>query len=113
MKPKYLIALVLVLCGTNLFTFATTRYLITKAVLTRAQQRMDAALKREGLYEHLHPDNRPPSVGIEVAIRLAGGMYYWYNDALVYWGVAVLLALSGLAVARYEPRKPTAASPMR
>ena len=104
MKTKHFIALVLVIAGTNLFTFATTRYLTTKHVLTRAQERMDAALKKEGLYEQVHPDDRPRSVGIELAIKLAGGMYYWFNDALIFWGAAGLLTLSGLAVTRYEPR---------
>ena len=36
MKVKYCIALVLVLVGTNLFTFASTRYWTTKHVLIQA-----------------------------------------------------------------------------
>jgi hypothetical protein len=110
MKPKYFIALVLVLIGTNLFSFATTRYWTTKHVLTQAQDRMDAALKKEGLYEQVYPSDRPQRVAIVLAIRQAGGMYYWWNDGLIYWGAAVLLTLSGLVVTRYEPRKSQAAS---
>jgi hypothetical protein len=105
MKPKYIIALVLVLVGTHLFTFATTRYITTKAVLARAQDRMDAALQKEGLYSQVHPDSRPKSASIELAIPLAGGMYYGFNEALIWWTAAALLALFGLAVARYEPRR--------
>jgi hypothetical protein len=45
-----------------------------------------------------------PERQIQMAISMAGGMYYWWNDALIYWGAAVLLTLSGLAVTRYEPR---------
>ncbi len=105
MKPKYVIALILVLAATHLFTFATTRYMTTKAVLTRAQHRMDAALQKEGLYLQVHPDSRPKSASIELAIPLAGGMYYWFNEALICWTAAGLLAFFGLVVVRYQPRR--------
>ena len=104
MKTKHLIALVLVLVGTNLFTFATTRYWTTRHVLTRAQERMDAALKKEGLYEQVFPSERARSVPLSLAIPLAGGMHYWWNDGLIFWGAAILFTLSGLAVTRYKPR---------
>ncbi len=87
----------LLLVGTNLFTLATTRYWTTRHVLTQAQERMDAALQREGLY-----DQR--SVAITLAIHQAGGMYHWWNDGLLYWGAAVVLTLLGLGVTRYQPR---------
>jgi hypothetical protein len=107
-ENKNLVALVLVLAGTNLFTFATTRYLTTKDVLTQAQERMNAALKKEGLYEEVFPDDRARSVAIVLAIPLAGGMYYWWNDGLKYWGAAIVFILSGLAVTRYETRRKNA-----
>jgi hypothetical protein len=68
LKTKHLIGLILVLAGTNLFTFTTTRYLTTKYVLTRADERMDAALKKEGLYETVYPMDQPHSVAISLAI---------------------------------------------
>jgi hypothetical protein len=105
MKPKYIIALALVLAGTNLFTFATTRHLTTEEVLTRAQERMDTALENHGLYTQVHPEDRPRSADLELAINLAGGMYYWYNEAVVCWGAAAILTFSGLAVSRYQPRR--------
>jgi hypothetical protein len=108
MKPKLIIGLLLVLVGTNLFTFATTRYLTTKHVLTRAEERMDAALKKEGLYESVFPKDRPLSVEISLAISQAGGWYYWENDAVIYWGGAILLVITGLAATRYEQRKKSA-----
>ena|SRR5579872_5379237 len=104
MKTKLLVALILVLAGTNLFTFAASRYWTTKHVLTLAQERMDAALKKEGLYEQVYPSDRPRSVPLTLAIHQAGGMYYWWNDGLIYWGAAGVLTLSGLAVTRYEPQ---------
>lgn len=106
-KPKYFIALALVLIGTNLFTFATTRYWTTKHVLTQAQDNLDAALKKEGLYDKIYPPDHPRNVAIMWAIGHSGGMYYWWNDGLIYWGAAVVLTLSGLAVTRFEPRAKT------
>lgn len=103
MKTKYLIALILVLVGTNLFTFATTRYWTTKHVLTRAQERMNSALRKEGLYERVYQSGGARSAPLHSAIPEAGGMYYWWNDGLLFWGAAVLLTLSGLAVTRYGP----------
>jgi hypothetical protein len=103
MKTKHFLALVFVLVGTNLFTFATTRYWTTRHVLTQATERMNAALRKEGLYEQLYPPDRPRRVSLSLAIDQAGGMYYWWNDGLIYWGTAVVLTLSGLAVTRYAP----------
>ncbi len=101
---KYLIALILIIVGTNLFTFATARYWTTKHVLTRAQDWMDAALKKEGLYDQVYPPDRPRSVPLTLAIPLAGGMYYWWNDGLIYWGAGAVLTIVGFLVLRVETR---------
>ena len=103
MKP--FIGLLLILLGTNVFTYATTRYTTTKRVLTRARERMDAALKTEGLYEQVYPSDRRRSVPLVLAIPHAGGMYYWWNDALLYWGTGGLLTITGLLVPFVQPRK--------
>ena len=95
MKLKHLIAFVLLLTGSNLFTFATTRYLTTKDVLTTAEERMNAALKKEGLYEQVYPSDRSRRVQLSLAISQAGGMYYWWNDGLLYWGVGGVLIITG------------------
>lgn len=108
MKTKHLIALILVLVGTNLFTFATSRYWTTKHVLTRARERVIKVMEQQRSGE-----TRPGQsleLQIQRAISMAGGMYYWWNDGLIYWGAAVLLTLSGLAVTRYELRKKVAGS---
>ena len=81
MKTKHLIALVLVLLGTNIFTYATARYWTTGHVLTRAQERTYAALRKEGLYELIYPPEKfptakPPNISVFMAIHEAGGMYY-------------------------------------
>ncbi len=86
------------LVGTNLFTHATTRYITTRRVLTSARDRLEIALKTEGLYEQVFPSNRPRSIPITSAISQAGGMYYWWNDGLAYWGDGGILALVGSLV---------------
>jgi hypothetical protein len=97
-KTKLLFSFILVLVGTNLFTYATTRYTTTKEVLTQAGKRMDVVLKQEGLYEQIYPSDRPPRHTIHVAISQAGGMYYWWNEGLLWWGGAVLLTVTGVLV---------------
>jgi hypothetical protein len=107
-KTKYLIALSLVLVGTNLFTFATSRYWTTKHVLTRAREHVITVMEQQRSGETR--TGLSPELQIQRAIGMAGGMYYWWNDGLIYWGAAVLLTLSGLAVTRYELRKKVAGS---
>jgi hypothetical protein len=105
-KAKLVFAIVLVLLGTNLFTYATTRYTTTRTVLTRAQQRLKDALTAEGLYEQVFvPTDRPRSIPVQFAISQAGGSYYWWNDGLVYWGAAGVLTISGLLVPLVRPRR--------
>lgn len=106
MKTKHFIALILVLVGTNLFTYATSRYWTTKHVLTRALERVSAVTEQQRSGE-AHP-GQSPELQIRRAISGAGGMYYWWNDGLFYWGAAVVLTLSGLAVTGYEPQKTNA-----
>jgi hypothetical protein len=103
MKYWNVVAVVLVLGGTNLLTFATARYWTTKHVLTSAQERVDSTLKRNGLYEQVYTSDSPEHLA--VAIFNAGGMYYWWNDAIPYWAAGFVLTFSGVAVSRYEPKK--------
>jgi len=114
-KTKHFIGLFLVIIGTNLFTFSIARYWTTQHVLTRAQERLDEVLRKDGLYDQIYfvPEHgKIPSqvVDIPLAIRNAGGMYYWWNDAIGYWFFGVLLVPFGIGIMFYEPRKKIAAS---
>ncbi|MFO1498662.1 MAG: hypothetical protein U1G07_09760 [Verrucomicrobiota bacterium] len=107
MKAKAVVAFVLMVLGTNLLTYATTRYLITHGVLTRAKQRLDDGLRREGVYNVVYPDDEriiriAPT--ISTAIANAGGLYYWRNQALPYWAVGVVVTISGLLVTQLRHR---------
>lgn len=110
MKTKLFVAVVLVLVGTNLFTYTTTRYETTRTVLIRAEERLKAALNTEGLYEQVFPADQPRSAAVVLAISQAGGGYYWWNDALWYWGAAVILTISGFLVPFVGLRRRDAAS---
>ena len=102
MRTRNLAALVLMLGGTNILTFASTRYWTTEHVLTSAQERMNSTLKKDGIYEQVYEAD---SFGhLAPAIHNAGGMYYWWNDAIPYWAFGFILTFSGLAVSRYEPK---------
>ncbi len=102
-KAKHLIALILVLIGTNLFTFATSRYWTTGHVLRRAEEAVRAVMAEQEIVA-ASPDH-DPYTGILRAVGGAGGIYYWWNDGVIIWGAGVVLILSGLAVTRYEPRR--------
>jgi hypothetical protein len=102
-KPKHIIALILVLIGTNLFTFATSRYWTTRHVLKRAEEGVLAVLEKQEIVAASPDDN--PYAEIPRAVRGAGGIYYWWNDGVIHWGAGVVLILSGLAVTRFEPLK--------
>ena len=102
-KAKHFIALILVLIGTNLFTFASSRYWTTGHVLQRAEEAVQAVMAKQEIAV-ASPDH-DPYTGIPRAVSGAGGIYYWWNDGVVCWGAGVVLILSGLAVTRYEPRR--------
>lgn len=107
MKTKSIVSLVLVLVGTNLLTYATARYLTTYEVLTHARARVNAVLERQRAGEQ-RPGQSTESQ-IDMAVGQAGGMYYWWNEGLLYWGAGGLLVISGLLVTRLEPLRKDAA----
>lgn len=109
MKPKYIVSLILILVGTNLFTYATARYWTTGYVLTRAKERTYAALRKEGLDYLIYPPEKitasKPNISVFMAINQAGGMYYWWNEGLLYWGLGSVLAISGLLATQLVSKK--------
>ena len=100
MKAKHIIALILVLIGTNLFTFATSRYWTTRHVLKRAEEAVRAVMAKQEIVAA--SSDHQPYIEIPRAVSGAGGIYYWWNDGVIFWGASVVLILSGLAVTRYE-----------
>ena len=98
MKTKNFVALGLLLIGTNVFTYATTRYWTTDHVLSSAEDRVAKVIERRRAGEE-RPGQDYESQ-IQIAVGMAGGMYHWYNDALLFWGVGGVLVVSGLLTAR-------------
>ena len=105
MKSKYLVALVLVLMGTNLFTFATTRYWATEYLLGRADDRMTAVFQKQGALEIREDQYSRFRKDMMMAVGMAGGNYNWWNEATFYWAGGVVLTISGLLFLTLEPRK--------
>jgi len=103
-KPKLSIALLLILLGTNLFAFTTARQRTTEDVLKNARQRIDAVLTKYGIYEQIYLADRDRGAAFVVAISDAGGMYYGWNEALMNWGLAGLLIITGILVPLIRPR---------
>ena len=109
MKANRITAAVLVLLGTSVLTYTTTRYLTTERVLAAAEKRLNDGLHREGLYEVVFPPNDERITRIvptvSNAIRNAGGAYYWWNDALAYWAAGGVLVIAGLLSTQLRLRK--------
>ena len=95
-RSTLIVAFICLLLGTNVLTCTTTRYLTTRKVLTRAQQRMETVLRDEGVFERLSTGEH--GAQFRLAIPLAGGRYYGYNDALPYWGVGIVLLAAGALI---------------
>jgi len=105
MKIKYIIALVLILAGTNLFSYAATRYATTESVLIQAGNRTTDFLEKEGILKADGIDNLPLRNGILIRIHTAGGIYFWGNDGRVLCLLGGVLTAIGIVVTRYEPAR--------
>ena len=102
-KAKNIIALLLVLSGTNLFTYTTARYRTTREVLQRARERVATVLENQRRDEQR--SGQIPERQIQLAVKNAGGLYGGWNQDVTYWGAGCVLAISGVLVTFYEPRK--------
>jgi|GEM_PF-2187830 len=100
---RYLVSAILLLVGTNLCTYGYTRYATTRHVLTKARATAEVFLGRYGFF----PSTDTPMLATleekDVSaktligdISLAGGMYYWWNRALPYHGIGILLIAIGI-----------------
>jgi hypothetical protein len=101
MKKKHIVAAVLLFVGTNLFTYATTRYLTTKHVIGIVDERLSVLIEKEGLLPWESP-GRP----LRQVTMHAGGMYYWGNTAGWYWVISGLILFTGVLVPFVESRRP-------
>ena len=105
-RRQALISVAFLLAGTNVVTYAATRHLTTRTVLERAEARVEAALRSEDLYDTAL---RQDSTGaFRLAFPLAGGMYYWWNDSLLYHGLGLLFIATGALVPAVSRRKDAA-----
>lgn len=102
MKSKEFVALALIIAGTNVFTFATTRYWTTDHVLTRAEARVTEVIRQK--LDGVEKPGQSFESRIEMAVGMAGGMYHWWNSAILYWGLGGVLIVSGLLTTKLEEK---------
>ena len=110
-RMKYLVSVAFIVSGAVIFTYASTRAWTTRLVLTNASEHVRAYLEIKNLYPG--PSNRDVLIDEDTQLeskRLlgdvwgVGGRYYWWNDAIPYWGLGVLLLFIGVLVPFYRGR---------
>ena len=111
-RSQFLFSLIFMLAGAVLFTYASTRTWTTEKVLTRAKANVQSCLEGNGVYPSLrHPrEDADPNAVVEFrkvlgCVTEAGGMYYWWNDAIPYWGWGAFLFAAGVVVIFYRSRQ--------
>lgn len=108
---QFLVSVIFMLVGAIIFTYATTRTWTTELVLTRARDRMRVYLESKEIcpsLDHANDSVNPDAI-MECRQALgcvteAGGMYYWWNDAIPYWGMGTFLFAVGVVVPFYHRR---------
>lgn len=101
---KRSIAVLILLAGTNVCTYAYTRYATTRNVLTSAQASANEFLEQQGYVTHLERGlDRTKSEEQYISAKQmlghisgAGGMYHWWNASLPFYGVGILLISVGV-----------------
>lgn len=98
MRLKLIISVLLLLAGTNLFTYSTTKQLTTAEVLIAAEKRTLEVVKAAEAFPLLFPDGQIPGSDFSTAIAQAGGMYYGINEVqgakytgVMFVGIGLLL----------------------
>ena len=104
-KSRFFIASAFLVLGTALFTYATTRTWTTELVLSRASDRVSEYLEAKNLL--IGVSNQDVDIDKEThvearslvgAVAGSGGMYYWWNDAVPYWGGGLFLLVVGCLI---------------
>ena len=102
---KPLLSTAFVVAGTALFTYATTRTWTTELVLTRASDRVSEYLESNNLLigasnkdMNIDEDTHVEARQLVGRVAGAGGVYYWWNDAIPYWGGGLLLFVIGCLI---------------
>jgi len=104
-KPsaKAFLSVLLILIGSNICTYAATRYITTRDTLTTARGKVETFLRTSGVLPAI--DDAPMIDPTDLAaagkrlvgdVALAGGMYHWWNDSLPYYGIGIVLCVAGV-----------------
>ena len=108
----------LLVVGACIGTYAWARQATTRLVLERAESRTRTFLEEHNLIYGDHnadieipEDTYLASRTLLGQIGTAGGMHYWWNDALPYFGAGVLLFCAGVLLPFVERRRAKPGSP--
>ena len=100
---KRILAVVFLLLGTNVFTYALARYWTTDTILDEVQSLVRQFLEEKNLIygernaqDHIPEEAYQESKALLGVISATGGMYHWYSDSLRYYGLGALLIAVGL-----------------
>ena len=110
MRIKRLLALALLLIGTNIFTYAYTRYRTTERVASKNISTAKRFLEEQAFVprgrnaQEANPEKQRAANDLILRISVSGGMYYWHNDALPYYGASILLVATGLMLPWVQAR---------
>ena len=104
-KPRFFISSAFLVVGTAALTYATTRTWTTELVLSRASDRVSEYLEAKNLL--IGVSNQDVDIDQETHVEArslvgrvagSGGMKYWWNDAIPYWGGGVFLFIIGCLI---------------
>jgi hypothetical protein len=88
------IGFLLFFAGSHILTYAATRQRTTSHVLREAERSVQARLTKLNYWETIQKADGT----FRLTISMAGGMYYWWNDAIPYFGIGTFLTAGGLAI---------------
>jgi hypothetical protein len=101
-RLRYSISAILLIIGTNVFTYAQTRFVTTDRVVGKAKSAAEEFLVQNGF---LPPFESAPPVSVndkivcgkEFITRIgeAGGSKRWRNHSVPFLGLGILLAVTG------------------
>ena len=96
MKWNTIVGLILVILGTNLFTYAATRYWTADHVITNAYERAKLTIEKQKSGEMPPNIGQSPGSQILMAISLTEGLYHGQQPLIFRGFFAASLLVTGI-----------------
>lgn len=101
-RLRYSISAILLIIGTNVFTYAQTRFVTTDRLLGKAKTHVEEFLVQNGFlppFESTPPtsfnDRMVCASTLITKVTEVGGSKRWRNHSGPYWGLGILLVVTG------------------